>query len=68
MTEKVIKYRQTHKKCKYCIHLRYMGGHDVIPDYMMCDAKDSRIRCKSFPRPFCSCYTVDAENCFTEVV
>lgn len=64
MDEKVLKYREKHKKCKYCKYLKPMIPHaDPILMYYMCLAKDKIIK-DMYPdmtniRRFCSCYEVN---------
>lgn len=59
--EKVLKYRNKHKKCKYCKYLRLIVPCvDIVPAYYKCVAKDKIIQ-DTLPdmtniRRFCSCY------------
>lgn len=66
MTKKVIKYREKHKRCKYCKHL-YLdcsGERVGVHAYYKCLAKDKIIHdilpdMTSFPRWFCECYELE---------
>lgn len=64
MTDKVIKYRERHKKCVYCKHLKLVFPKiDSVPAYFNCMAKGKIIR-DTLPdmtniRRICSCYEVD---------
>ena len=63
MEREVFEYRQTHPKCRYCKHLKYIAD-PMMPyntqcyDYYECKAKDVEIKHISIPRYFCSCYIV----------
>jgi len=63
MTEKVLKYRQKHKRCKYCKYLRIHSYRCSGSDYYCCEAKDKTINyllpdMTTVPRWFCQCYEV----------
>lgn len=64
MTDKVKKYRERHKKCVYCKHLKLVFPKiDSIPTYFSCMAKRKIIR-DELPdmtniRRICSCYEID---------
>lgn len=64
MDEKVLKYRQKHKRCKYCKYLVYRSPR-FSPSYIECKAKDKLIGVDivEIPRWFCSCYEVDVNKC-----
>lgn len=60
MDEKVVRYRQRHKRCKYCIHKTLRTPKcSGLPDYYVCEAKDKIMldwSVEYLPRVFCSCY------------
>lgn len=67
MTEKVLKYRQKHKRCKYCKHLKFNMGRNTEAPFHVCDAKDKVISdcapdMTNVPRLFCMCYEVKEGN------
>lgn len=69
MNEKVYKYRQKHKRCKYCNHLKYdnSGKRIGIPGFHVCKAKDKIIRdmipdMRNVPRWICQCYEVEEDD------
>lgn len=67
MEEKILKYKNKHKRCKYCKHLKFDMGRDTVPPFFMCLAKDKVIRdflpdMTEVPRLFCQCYEVKEEN------
>lgn len=64
MNEKVRKYREKHKRCKYCTYLKpeYFGENS----WYICKAKEKIIKDLTpnmicVPRPFCKCYEVRDE-------
>lgn len=66
MDLKVLKYRQKHKKCRYCKYLNFVVPKYIIPSYYKCLAKDKIIKdifpdMTKAPRWFCSCYEVRDE-------
>lgn len=67
MNEKVYKYRQKHKRCKYCKHLQLIIRKDTGGSYYHCDAKyhiisDCLPNMISVPRWFCGCYEVKEDD------
>lgn len=63
MSEKVLRYREKHKKCQYCKHLKMVVPVIDVPSYQLCCAKEKIIR-DCLPdmtsiRRICSCYEVD---------
>ncbi len=63
MSEKVLKYREKHKKCQYCKHLKIVVPQINVPSYQLCCAKGKIIRDylpdMTSVRRICSCYEVD---------
>lgn len=69
MDEKILKYRQIHKKCKYCKYLKYDSSSERIgvPGFYVCKVKDKIIRggipdMTNIPRWFCQCYEVQEDD------
>lgn len=64
MTDKVLKYRKRHRRCKYCKHLKVKALNGYYS--FRCIAKDKQIRDEfpdmtNVPRVFCQCYEVDGK-------
>ena len=74
MTKKVIRYRNKHKRCKYCKHL-YLdcsGERIGVSSFYKCLAKDKIIRyifpdMTSVPRWFCQCYELEGCECIENI-
>ena len=52
-------YRRKHKRCKYCIYLKYViSKYGFQPfEWYECKAKDKHIYFPNrFPRNYCSCF------------
>lgn len=49
-------YRQKHRKCKFCKHLRYVLAPLPYTNYMECKIKDKIINFPNFTRKFCKCF------------
>lgn len=68
MDEKILKYRQMQKKCKYCKYLKYdSSGERIGVPELVCKAKDKIIRdwipdMTNVPRWFCQCYEVKEDD------
>ena len=58
MNKIILKYRQKHKKCKYCKYYHVDGASWMGIFYDHCKAKDIIIHSINIPRLFCSCYEV----------
>ena len=59
---RVNNYRDSHKRCKFCIYLKlrkdYDGAHNTYTWYE-CTAKEKAIMFPSkFPRRYCSCFNL----------
>lgn len=70
MDDKVLKYRQKHKRCQYCKHLKYkIIRGSYIDFYYLCEARNNIINAglmmdmSRVPRWFCKCYEVDVNKC-----
>lgn len=66
MSEKILKYREKHKKRQYCKHLKIVVPQINVPSYQLCCAKGKIIRdylpdMTSVMR-ICSCYEVDGNR------
>lgn len=57
----VKEWRNKHRKCKYCIHLRYMTlPQNCFGDDTWCMAKDKTVN-ENIPRPFCLLFQVKGD-------
>lgn len=56
---KVLSYRLSHKRCRYCKWMTYMVPRCKGPVHKKCIAKNIVINHPMMPRPWCACYEVD---------
>lgn len=69
MNENILKYRQKHKKCRYCKYLGFdsHGEQIGVPGFYVCKVKDKIIKdmfpdMVNAPRLFCRYYEVEGED------
>ena len=58
----VDKWRRKHKRCKWCVHHKYvMPPAMCCPSFCECEAKGKIVN-DEFPRPFCNLFALKKEE------